>query len=248
MSSISPPATFFRFLNLPLEIRRMIWEETWSESRILELVHKETSTPTEFIEHLIIRPTCNLTKWLQLDVGSRSLDGEPMEACPNPVTLRVCHESRAYTLSRFVCMRHTALQSCAFYFNPQSDVLWLGLDLLSELDGGLSELQTWYHRQLESIRIILVEEAEWEEKSYAGSILDTFPGLREVKVLLMDNEFSDGFSETDEASMTSEDCLESAHRFQERDIDLLRGRDLVIGYIDRARNVYAHCRSEALTM
>jgi len=56
-------------------------------------------------------------------------------------------------------MQHSKLDFCAFYFNPQSDILWLNTDVTDHPED-LDELQDHYGEQLDRIEGVLVEESD----------------------------------------------------------------------------------------
>lgn len=118
---------FTQFPNLPPEVRLMIWEETWPESRIIEpvLVKNPDSTGDTGAR---LKPRCTLSAWLAHDQGPLRHGPAPRDPCEDSVALRVNAESRAHTLSAHVYMQHSPNDEHSFYFSPRRDYLWFTAD------------------------------------------------------------------------------------------------------------------------
>ena len=66
------------------------------------------------------------------------------------MALHVCRESRAHTLRQFTAARHSKLDTCAFYFNPRSDIFWLGTDIMELPISRLDALRLQVSQALQS--------------------------------------------------------------------------------------------------
>ena len=180
----------------------MVWTHTWPAHRIIEAAICEDETKLEEYEDVaILRLAGPLLTVLKSDFESRVVEGGPNEFCDPPVSLRVCHESRKHTLSRYRRMEHSAAKEGSFYYNPRADVLWLSADFTDEPQY-LDDLVRCYGAQLDNIHILLAEESELEE--YTRWCLKPFGGLRTI-LLLVDSEDSDtdAYSNHDDSSEAS---------------------------------------------
>lgn len=116
---------FSFFPALPAEIRLIIWEYTWPEARVIEAAIHADFTGDEVTELTYLRPASSLATFLRTDVWDRDLDIEtPLEACPSPLALEVCRESREHALKHYKFVKHSILPKGSFYFNPLRDVIW----------------------------------------------------------------------------------------------------------------------------
>ncbi|QKX54090.1 uncharacterized protein TRUGW13939_01173 [Talaromyces rugulosus] len=158
------PTTFHLFPKLPMELQLMVWEHTWPSSRVIEATHYEDQKAEEFRELAILRLGGSLPRFLKGDLGSRSLDDKPLEQCQNPIALQVCHISRQHTLKKYTPFRHAEFNAGSFYFDPQSDIIWLSQDFTDE-PHNMENITDAYGSQLQSIRNVLVEEFEWNDST-----------------------------------------------------------------------------------
>ncbi|CAD6446988.1 548c8ca1-dcab-4d66-83db-05603e4b4183 [Sclerotinia trifoliorum] len=185
--------TFHLFLKLSLELRLLIWEQTWPEPRLIEAAICEDETTIEYEDVAILRFAGSLSTLLDVNFGTRIIEQGPAVSCPPPVSLYVCHESRKHTLKQYRLMKHTNAKAGSFYFNPRHDVLWFSFDFTDEPDY-LRDLLRCYGKQLNDIESVLVEEAEWEELTparYKSNYLSRLRGLKSITVLFRDDEDKD---------------------------------------------------------
>ena len=98
---------FHRFPSLPVEIRLMVWEYTWPMPRVIEAVSFEVFDDDDYEEFTILRPAGSVSKFSNHRFEWRILESKPLESCPHPVALGVCHESREHTLKHFLAMEHS---------------------------------------------------------------------------------------------------------------------------------------------
>lgn len=249
---------FSLFSRLPPEIRLMIWENTWPGPRAIEVASRPVEdaqgeedegvpgiealgddwSDDEETDYIYLRPVCSLSTWLQHDFGARIIEEEPVEECPNPVALRVCHESRTLTLQRYSHIQHPNYASSSFYLDSGSDVLCLVADVDED---NLALLQRRYGDQLANISTILVEEMGWWENLEKGwKSLSYFQGLNVVQVLL-DHDPDDDASDSGR-TMTIEEYAAVAKELRERDVWVLGSTSWMVRYMDRKCNVYASLR------
>lgn len=245
---------FTLFPRLPAEIRLRIWEMTWPSPRVVEHACRDnpeqpvsdSGSDSEAEEDLsgshdpaefdYLRLSGGLSHWLREDFSSRDETVNPLERCADPVALHVCAESRVHTLHRYTRMHHPQIETSAFYIDPRSDFLWLGHDFESE---HVDELRRYYGPQVDTIERVIVEELGlWADSDVddAIDILDLFGGLRFVRVILENYQFSGD----DEAPPTAADYLQIANTLLGRDEPMLQGKNWRVEYTDREGNVYRH--------
>ncbi|KAG7114299.1 hypothetical protein HYQ45_016672 [Verticillium longisporum] len=175
-------------------------------------------------------PELRLKVWEYTWPEPQIVDEDPLEACPDPIALRINQESRIHTLRRHVRLQHPTIPSATFYFNPHSDLLCLTVDVD---EAYLADLQKLYGPQLKNIRTIVVDQnGFWEEDNIADDTLRFFDNLKLVYVLL--DVWDDGESEI----MTKQDCLEMAEQLRSRDAALLKRHKWC---------VKMHCLIQAIT-
>ena len=127
--------SFHLFPQLPIELRYIIWESCWPESRIIEAANAEFNRNTnEYSGTTYLRLAGPLAVFLKTGFGGdRRLDCmKPLERCPAPISLQVCHESRKHTISQYHMIQHPESKIYSFFFNPSRDVLWLCRELTGE--------------------------------------------------------------------------------------------------------------------
>ncbi|KAF4472819.1 phosphotransferase enzyme family [Fusarium albosuccineum] len=225
--------TFHHFLQLPYDVRLMIWENTWPDARIVEITSGDslTSWDDDLPRFLSLRPTCYLSTWMKNNITNRCLEEEePFEECPNPVSLYVCHESRTYTLTRFTWMHHRRF-SRGFYLDPQSDILWVSEDATysrAQLNG----LEDHYGHQLGRIKTVLVGEVEWDTRKHVPGFLNMLTGLFLIKVVLNPYQYRNGDFLRPDHYTTPEEYSQVARKLQLKDTEELRGVTWTIQYID----------------
>jgi hypothetical protein len=180
----------------------MIWEHTWPAPRVIEAaiedLEKEDDEDDEQEREeedddeddddedsppgfTLLRLAGSLSAFLECDFGHKILEEGPVEECPLPVALRVCHESRQHTLTQYILIQHAKLEA-SFYFNPYRDSLWFSMDFTDE-PSYLRELKRYYGGQLGKFRTVLVDEGDWTEFSPAEYILDHITPLGGVKTV-----------------------------------------------------------------
>jgi hypothetical protein len=59
------------------------------------------------------------SSFMEINFGCRTTWDEPLEDCPPPSALQICHESRAHTLKHFIYMKDSRMNLGSFYFNPR---------------------------------------------------------------------------------------------------------------------------------
>ncbi|CRG91089.1 Vacuolar protein sorting-associated protein 3 [Talaromyces islandicus] len=188
----NPPKVTLK--SLPPEVRLMIWEYTWPAAQVVEAASRSNSDDDdEYHEYTIFRPVSSLDSLLRTNFSTRPLEvSSPLEKCPYPIALQICHESRLHTLKTYALVQHPDLPECAFYFNPRQDLLWLSGDISSDTER-LEELRASYQTFLNQFRILLVEESEWGSWDWDPSsspALSILSALR-IVVLIDDDEDED---------------------------------------------------------
>lgn len=118
-------------------------------------------------------------------------DREPLEVCPAPITLQICHESRAFTLQHYARVQHLRDAHRNFYFNPRRDMLWLTCDALEDDNVQYNQLRDAYgDAQLGLFRSVITWSDTWDHGLRGGrfsswiDIFALFYNLREVQVIL----------------------------------------------------------------
>lgn len=184
-----------QFTKLPRKLHLRIWRMTWPEPRIIEAteIHwyrnvieqdpdpfqapsveiPDDPEPCTFIG---LRLTFRKSTWLQTDFRSRRLTDPALEDCPPPITLQVCRELRAYTLTWFISLAHWRVPHHAFYFRPDCDMFWFSRDLLeSVVDGDPWDvnLEWVYGMHLSAVQRVL--EVAGEESPFDSD--EPFVGL-----------------------------------------------------------------------
>lgn len=223
---------------------------TWPEPRVVEVACQDNpeypessvsesgsdlSDNQDPVEFDFLRLTSRLESWLQKDFSIMSDDH--LERCLDPVALHVCQESRMHTLRRYTCFQHPRIESSGFYIDPQSDILSLGHDFDSEI---LAQIRHYYGDQLGRIERVLVKELGlwWYSADDACNMLDSFEGLRIVRVILESYQFST----QDKTIPTMVEYSKTANEIRARDEPSLRERIWRVEYTDREGNVYCHCQ------
>ncbi|CZT52253.1 uncharacterized protein RSE6_13542 [Rhynchosporium secalis] len=197
--------TFQLFPKLSLELRLLIWEQTWPGPRLVEAAICKDETTMEYEDVSILRFAGSVSTLLNMNFGTRIMEQDPAESCPPPVSLHVCLESRQHTLKQYRLMEHTNAKAGSFYFNPHHDVLWFSFDFTDE-PSYLRDLLHCYGEQLNCIESVLVREAEWEEftpRRYMSKYLSCLGGLKSIAVLFRDEEDDD--SDGDDGGDSDED-------------------------------------------
>jgi hypothetical protein len=234
---------FAQFCSLPSEIRLMIWEETWPEARVIEAAYAEAPGPDEsnteaddeLDEYVILRPTCHLSTWVQTTFSHRILEDGPLEECPDPIALQVCHESRIHTLRKYTCMQHSKLSTRAFYLYPGRDIIWLNTDVTDD-PIYVGELRHHYSSQLGRIERVLVEDYEWNSTvQNALNNLGIFEGFCTIEVVLDDEDVPEDADLDVVRAKFSQDLI----KFRDRDMRALWGLGLTIQYVDRMFTTYS---------
>ncbi|KAL4744327.1 hypothetical protein BDW72DRAFT_199701 [Aspergillus terricola var. indicus] len=252
------------FNSLPTELRLMIWEYTWPTAQVIEAASwekfddatsEELSDEVEeedddgeedknsidaagYMQFSILRPLGSFDTLLRRVFSSRPLETRsPLEECPPPIALWICHESRMHTLKDYALIQHPDLPECSFYFNPRHDLLWLRCDITSD-SKLLKELQASYLNSLTQFRILLVEDTEWEGWDLSSSLaLSILPALQTV-VLIADDHEDDGTL----VKYSGQEHREFATRYQTEYSMFVgcgwQGTSPQLEYIDRDGNSY----------
>lgn len=177
----------------------MIWEYTWPAPRLIEpaffdnpqVPEELDEEPEEPIEIVNLRLAGSLSTMLKEDLGSRILEDSPVEHCPDPVALQVCHQSRMHTLSRY---RVIASLASPFYYHPQRDVIFFSVDFADDYDIHMPYLERYHETQLNTVETVLVMDAEWpdapmeEEPRHRGmdytlDCISHLGGLKTIQIL-----------------------------------------------------------------
>jgi hypothetical protein len=105
--------------------------------------------------------------------------------------------------------------------------------------GQCQGIATFYGSLLNSIESVIVEEnGLWDDPDTARGILDVLGGIRIVYVWLESYRFDNGVPLTTESGY-----LDRARELEARDRAALRGRTLMVEYIDHDGNIYGGFRS-----
>lgn len=206
------PKRPIRFTDLPPEARLMIWEATWPEPRVIEIVTIEHDNPEtgDIDDHARLQLFGSISSWLTSDHSWRPADSRPekprnsFRQLPDenayPIALSICSESRTHTLKSFYRMRHYNHPGWSFYFNPTCDILWLSDDLWNLEEEDVTELSTSYGRQLADVQNVILSVNGWSEIADL-EILRLLGGVNIIQILLGVNQ-------------TPADVLQLQHRVQ----------------------------------
>lgn len=192
----------------------------------------------EKLEYHNLQLTSSLSSWMQANFGSRVVEENALEKCPQPIALQICRESRAFTLIHFKLMMDRRSNSSPFYFSPRRDMLWLSTDILDEGVEVVRKVGSCHGEQVHNIQTCLVQLLNWQELEgppFCFQFLDRFRGIRLVQVLLESQEF-DGFE-----GYKVMDCVKQAQQAKTADEEALKNKGFpwTIEYVDRKGNVYA---------
>ncbi|CAG8978003.1 hypothetical protein HYALB_00000672 [Hymenoscyphus albidus] len=193
--------SFHQFSKLVDEVRLMIWEFTWPTSRVIEAAlfnnpegqEEESIEPFEIVN---LRLAGSLSTMLRQEIGCRVVEEGPMEQCPDPVALRICHQSRMHTLKRYRLMPSLARP---FYYHPRRDILLLTVDVADDYPMHMPVLQRYHGTELNYLETILVSDGAWPETEaekrlqmrYALDYISHLGGLQTIQVLLGSEESRD---------------------------------------------------------
>lgn len=225
----------FPFSRLPPEIRLAVWEHTWPDARVAEIALREDTSDPELTLTHCMRMTGRLSTFLRQEFRDRIREDPPLEPCPDPVALRVCRESRAHALERYVPMRHSKLGCGSFYFHPGRDVFWLSVDYYDPSDT-IADLRAFYSGDWDKIGSVVAGELEWKQFSamdYCEQVLAHVPGLRTFTVITD----SEGFGEFDGIDCEGMDYARFAKDQMEMDRDEVGDIPWRIRYMDREENI-----------
>ncbi|KAL5325374.1 hypothetical protein ACEPPN_006499 [Leptodophora sp. 'Broadleaf-Isolate-01'] len=242
--------TFHLFPKLSLELRLLIWEHTWPEPRLIEAALCQGETTIQYTDVAILRFVGTLSTVLNTNVGRRVVEQRPVESCPPPVSLFVCHESRKHTLKQYRSVERTNSKAGSFYFNPRHDVLWFSFGAAEHdfryqdlIFGSHFTVKHRYRRnllrfcneQLSDIESVLVEEAEWEEITparYNSKYLSSLSGLKIITVLFSlfeDEDDKDSVQDNDEGNEGGESASDEGNMELNNRHGGSRGLDTEVG-------------------
>ncbi|SPO02981.1 uncharacterized protein DNG_05662 [Cephalotrichum gorgonifer] len=214
----------FPLYRLPLEIRYMIWEQTWPEGRVIEAGSQdnpvwEDESSDEPSDYLVLRLSSTISAFLDHDFGTRDVYDDPLENLYDPIVLQVCRESRAVTLRRYVRMTHSKLDH-SFYLDPDRDIFWLSTDMTDCL---------YDLRLLKGfIQVFLCEEGGEGNRINAESQGE-----------LENQEGGGGQNETvEEEGATADDDIKLARETMERDSAIARALPWTVQYMDQKKHVF----------
>ena len=220
----------------------MVWEYTWPIPRVIEAASFEVAPDDDFYEEFtILRPAGSLSKFLNHPFDSRILESKPLESCPPPVTLGVCHESRQHTLKHFLAMQHAKSDAGSFFFRPFHDLLWFSIDFTDEKER-LQDLVRFYGDQLLQIQAILVGEDDWitdTPDDYMSNYLTPMGPLEDIHIVY--SEFDDDFEYIEPKA---EQLFVRAQELRNEYVDLIagihdrNGKAKRIRYLDRCGKYY----------
>ncbi|KAH7008757.1 hypothetical protein EDB80DRAFT_841342, partial [Ilyonectria destructans] len=164
---------------LPPEARLMIWEATWPGPRVIEIVTIEHDNPEtgDIDDYARLQLFGSISSWL-----INSFRQVPNENA-YPIALSICSESRTHTLKSFYRMRHYNQPGWSFYFNPTCDILWLSDDLWNLEEEDVTELSTFYGRQLADVQNVILSVNRWSEIADL-EILRLLGGVNIIQILL----------------------------------------------------------------
>jgi hypothetical protein len=238
-----PTGSFPLFSELPFDIRLIIWELTWPESRAIEVANsKYDEHEAEYTGTTFLRLTAPLSVLLKTDFGKDSTpDGDPLTECPPPVALHVCRESRRHTLIQYRVMQHPDSPMYSFFYSPSRDVFFISR-ALSTQPQCVQALENLYRDQLDTITTLLVEDGEWTWSSpadYTEKWLGPLPGLETILVTYggYDAVWVD-YLRNDTSSEVHLSIANSLRKGFKEFLDTGRSRARKLEYIDRNGRFY----------
>lgn len=184
------------------EIRIMIWEYTWPESRIIEAAFfdnpeyqlgesdedsdssDDEDSPIEIVN---LRLAGHLSTLIRKGLEGRVPEERRAEKRRDPVALRVCHQSRMHTLKRYRLMPSLAEP---FYYHPQRDIFYITIAIADDYDEHMPHLLQYHGTELNHLETVLVYE--WSETraekqydiSQAFEVMSHLRGLQTIRLLL----------------------------------------------------------------
>ena len=206
---------------------------TDNEPRVLQLAYYdvpfEQMSESDLSDHfLYLQVLTRLSTFLLQNTADLADGAEPFEDA------RRAHDPRS---PQDLQLRHAKLQSLTCPLRPERDMLWIS-DVFDKSDlDDLDELKLYYGSQLNAIQRVLFEGSKWEHIKECLKLMKHFSGVKIIYVWLDSYRFLVG-----EPVSTEQEYRKQAKEFQTRDTTLLRGRDLVIKYIDDKKNIYGSLR------
>ena len=155
----------------------------------------EGDEPSEIVN---LRLAGSLSTMLrQPDVGTRIVDEEPFEACPDPVALYVCRQSRLHTLRKYQVVKALGGR---FYYYPQRDVIHFSVDVADEYETYMPFLEQYHHKELNDIQTFMVIDDSWPQSlaektwGYTVNCISHLRSLRTIMVLWEDPKLASSVS------------------------------------------------------
>ncbi|KUI58992.1 hypothetical protein VP1G_06238 [Cytospora mali] len=195
--------SFSKFPLLPPEIRLLIWEMTWPDTRVMEAGYiYEADEEGDILPDGVVglRLACPWSQWRRSgEHVERDIEDDPMDiddqtdatAMENPVALYVCHESRTHTRKTYIDFQHAESHCESFYFHPRRDILWLCLDLGDHPEVIDTELRQGYGALIDKVENVLLPDWRWGEISMGHvnlmQALEGFKGLRRITLIINPN-------------------------------------------------------------
>lgn len=168
------------FARLPVELRLRIWEETWPETRLIEVA----LPPGAGIAPRRIKPSRQVggEKIPAWNSQSNQLEHVSCRAYYHPVALQVCRESRGHALKTYKRLQHSQVPDCCFYFDPRRDVLWLHRDLSQFDTSSLGQVQRVLFKDVERFDDSVADKKQRRRELL--EMIESMCSVREVMVLV----------------------------------------------------------------
>ncbi|KUI74523.1 hypothetical protein VM1G_10095 [Cytospora mali] len=195
--------SFFKFPLLPPEIRLLIWEMSWPDTRVMEAGYiDEADEEGDNLPdgEVGLRIACPWSQWRRSGEHiERDIEDDPMDiddetdttAMEHPVALYVCRESRVHTSKAYVSFQHAEGHGEPFYFHPRRDILWLCLELGDHPEVIETKLRRAYGAQIDKVENVMLPDWRWGEIS-TGHVslmqaLEALGGLRRITLIINPN-------------------------------------------------------------
>lgn len=138
---------------------------------------------------------------------------------------------------RYVELKHDLISPSAAAVQPESDVVFLSHDTSPSY---LKEMRRFYGTQLDAIQNVMFEGDSWDDRDECLELMGFLKKVCTIYVWLESERFAGNIDR-----VTEEDYLAMVRKFKARDEVNLKGRNVMVEYIDYKGNVHGGFRANA---